>query len=338
LNFFEDNSNIINESESLYNELELSYINNNETGSSYINNELELTCVNNEFESTQTDLESNSELEEILENDNDFIEYFSDNSGNIKILIFVIIIIIIFYIYYLNYIEPELELNDSMRKALQLLELKARKGTLTNQMYQEILEIFNYENVTLYSAKKFLENTVNLGATFVDICVDSCCAFTGQYKELLHCPICNKPRYLKQKARKKATYFSLEDRFKIQFQDQERVKKLLYRSLYQSNEGIYNDIFDGILYKTLCQDGFFSNPYDICLIGSTDGYQIFRQKRNDCWVFLYINANLPPDERVKKENLLIAGVIPGPNSPKKMDTFLQPLVDELKKLERKYLF
>jgi hypothetical protein len=299
-----------------------------------IHNEPE--SILNESESIQTDSESNSELEEILENDNNFIEYFSDYSGNLKILIFVIIII--FYIYYLNYIEPEFEeLNDTMKKALRLLELKAKKGTLTNQIYQEILEIFNCEDITLYSVKKFLKNMVNLGVTFVDMCVDSCCAFTGQYEELLHCPVCNKSRYLKQKTRKKATYFSLEDRFRIQFQDQERVKKLLYRSLYQSNEGFYNDIFDGILYKTLCQEGFFSNPYDICLIGSTDGYQIFRQKRNDCWVFLYINANLPPNKRVKKENLLIAGIIPGPHSPKKMDTFLRPLVDELKKLECKYL-
>ena len=289
----------------------------------------------NESESIQTDLESNSELEEILKNDNNFIEYFSDYSGNLKILIFVIIII--FYIYYLNYVEPEFEeLNDTMKKALRLLELKAKKGILTNQIYQEILEIFNCEDITLYSVKKFLKNMVNLGVTFVDMCVDSCCAFTGQYEELLHCPVCNKSRYLKQKTRKKATYFSLEDQFRIQFQDQERVKKLLYRSLYQSNEGFYNDIFDGILYKTLCQEGFFSNPYDICLIGSTDGYQIFWQKRNDCWVFLYINANLPPNEWVKKENLLIARIIPGPHSPKKMNTFFRPLVNELKKLECKY--
>jgi hypothetical protein len=230
-----------------------------------------------------------------------------------------------------------------MKKALKLLELKAQKGTLTNQTYQEILEIFNCENITLYSAKKFLAKKVPLKAIFIDMCIDSCCAFTGQYEQHLNCPVCNKLHYInqgsfKQKARKKATYFSLNDRFKIQFKDQNYVEKILYRSTYQSNGKYYNDIFDGLLYKDLCQEGFFSNPYDICLIGSTDGYQIFRQKRNDCWVFLYINANLPPNERVKKENLLIVGIIPGPNSPKKMDTFLRPLVDELKLLERMYLF
>jgi hypothetical protein len=91
------------------------------------------------------------------------------------------------------------------------------------------------------------------------------------------------------------------------------------------------------LYKNLCQEGFFSNPYDLCLIGSTDSYQIFQQKRDNCWVFLYINANLSPNERVKKENLLIAGIIPGPNSPKDMNSFLLPLVNELKELERMYI-
>ena len=80
-----------------------------------IHNEPE--SILNESESIQTDSESNLELEEILENDNNFIEYFSDYSGNLKILIFVIIII--FYIYYLNYVEPEFEeLNDTMKKAL----------------------------------------------------------------------------------------------------------------------------------------------------------------------------------------------------------------------------
>ncbi|RIB28174.1 hypothetical protein C2G38_2158604 [Gigaspora rosea] len=52
-----------------------------------------------------------SELEEVLENDNDFIVFFSDNSKA----------------------ETEL-LNDSMKKDLKLLELKAQKGTLTNQI------------------------------------------------------------------------------------------------------------------------------------------------------------------------------------------------------------
>ena len=49
--------------------------------------ESELSYLNNEFESLLSDNKSNSELKEILENDNDFIECFLDNSGNTQILL-----------------------------------------------------------------------------------------------------------------------------------------------------------------------------------------------------------------------------------------------------------
>ncbi|CAG8776439.1 7620_t:CDS:1, partial [Dentiscutata erythropus] len=49
------------------------------------NNEPELSSdtKSNSEELLSSDIESNSELEEILENNNDFIEYFSNNSDNI---------------------------------------------------------------------------------------------------------------------------------------------------------------------------------------------------------------------------------------------------------------
>jgi hypothetical protein len=50
---------------------------------------------------------------------------------------------------------------------------------------------------------------------------------------------------------------------------------------------------------------------------------------------MFINANLPPFERVKKENLLISMIIPGPKQPKNFNSFLKPIVDELKLLEGK---
>jgi hypothetical protein len=48
-----------------------------------------------------------------------------------------------------------------------------------------------------------------------------------------------------------------------------------------------------------------------------------------------INNNLDPSIRVKKENLLIPFLIPGPNQPKEFNTFLRPFIDEMKELERK---
>ncbi|GET62641.1 hypothetical protein GLOIN_2v1644898 [Rhizophagus irregularis DAOM 181602=DAOM 197198] len=78
-------------------------------------------------------------------------------------------------------------------------------------------------------------------------------------------------------------------------------------SNYSQNKGeeeIYADIFDGLLYKDLLQRGFFKDERDIALSGTCDGYQIFEQRTDDCWVILLINNNLHPSIRVKKENLL----------------------------------
>ena len=50
---------------------------------------------------------------------------------------------------------------------------------------------------------------------------------------------------------------------------------------------------------------------------------------------MFINANLSPDIRVKKENLLISAIIPGPEL-KDFNSFLRPIIDELKILQGKF--
>ena len=46
---------------------------------------------------------------------------------------------------------------------------------------------------------------------------------------------------------------------------------------YNTN-GIIGDVFDGIQYKQLVQKGYFQNNHDVALLGSIDGYQVFKQK------------------------------------------------------------
>ena len=54
-------------------------------------------------------------------------------------------------------------------------------------------------------------------------------------------------------------------------------------------------------------------------------------------IMMFINANLSPDIRVKKENLLVSAVIPGPNQPQDFNSFLRPIIDELKLLQGKLI-
>ncbi|KAL1914100.1 uncharacterized protein VTP21DRAFT_1503 [Calcarisporiella thermophila] len=135
-----------------------------------------------------------------------------------------------------------------------------------------------------------------------------------------------------------------EERLRLQYQNSARSEELRYRARYieHSNSDVssqaspeykFGDIFDGRRYKELVQAGFFSDPRDLAFSGSTDGFQIFRQKTYECWPVILINHNLPPKDRVKKRNLLISTLIPGPKQPKDLNSFLAPLVNELKLLE-----
>lgn len=231
--------------------------------------------------------------------------------------------------------------------ALRLLDLKC-KHNFTNNAFTDILNLIEGENnsdkeTTLYLAKAKLNELVDIKLNHVDMCKNSCCAYTGIYIDDLACRFCGLERYIisndskkAQKSQKTAIYIPLLDRFCIQYADSERSLKLRYRSQREECSDGYSDIFDGDIYKELVEEGFFTDKRDIALIGSTDGYQIFRQKTDDCWIVMFINTNLSPDIRVKKENLLISAIIPGPNQPKDFNSFLQPIIDELKLLQGKF--
>ncbi|QRV84668.1 Transposase family tnp2 [Ceratobasidium sp. AG-Ba] len=79
---------------------------------------------------------------------------------------------------------------------------------------------------------------------------------------------------------------------------------------------------------------YFSSPTDIALGLSTDGFGPFKSRKQTCWPLLAFNYNLPPSIRHRLKNLLCLGIIPGPNSPKELDTFLAPFIQELEELAR----
>ncbi len=123
-------------------------------------------------------------------------------------------------------------------------------------------------------------------------------------------------------------------------------KEMCYRSQYEDKhqEGMMQDVFDGELYKSLLKKLItvadkklpfyhFSDPRDIALGFSTDGVAIFKKRSKTCWPLLLFNYNLPPETRFHKDNIIPAGIIPGPKKPTEMDSFLHPLIQELVQLE-----
>ncbi|CAG8523147.1 33902_t:CDS:2 [Gigaspora margarita] len=226
------------------------------------------------------------------------------------------------------------------------LQLLNSSSTVFNLSKKNELELDSYEeNINEQSSIIAISNDLENNESEYELeNLDSELEEESNYSENessdIVCSNCGEPRYISsKKARKSAAYFSVIDSLQIQYKDPLRAKVLCYRNEYTSREEYlsensqFGDIFDANQYKSSVKSGLFLDPCDVALTASTDGYQLFKKKQNDCWVILLLNANLLLFLRVKKENLMIVAIIPGPKSPKNFNSFLQPLIEELKCLE-----
>ncbi|QRV74283.1 Transposase family tnp2 [Ceratobasidium sp. AG-Ba] len=183
----------------------------------------------------------------------------------------------------------------------------------------------------------------------IECCVNSCLAFTGSNDALDACPHCFQSRYKINPATGAAVpcrtfqYLPLIPRLVQMYRDPRTAHTLGYRVRRQSSPNNYADIFDGAHYKALkqrrvmtehkrFQHRYFSSDTDIALGLATDGFGPFKTRKQSCWPLLVFNYNLPPSIRYHLDNMLCLGVIPGPNEPKELDSFLHPLVRELDEL------
>ena len=75
---------------------------------------------------------------------------------------------------------------------------------------------------------------------------------------------------------------------------------------------------------------FLSEPHNLGLMLNIDWFQPFTHTQYSVGVMYLVILNLPRSIRFKSENIIIAGVIPGPKEPSKhINSYLYPLVDDL---------
>jgi hypothetical protein len=97
------------------------------------------------------------------------------------------------------------------------------------------------------------------------------------------------------------------------------------------------NIFDGLHYCSLLEEhvvvgdqilthNYFSDSHDIALGFATDGFAPFKKRKHTIWILLIFNYNLPPDQHFQKDNILCAGIIPGPKKPLDTGSFIYPLM------------
>lgn len=180
------------------------------------------------------------------------------------------------------------------------------------------------------------------------MCIKSCIAYTGPFKDLDTCHICNEPRYDSSKCpRQVFNTIPIGPQLQALKRDKERAMALQYRVLHtaailaelEENDNFpkkYTDFFDGSQYMDAVENGSIKED-DMVLMLSLDGAQLFMSKQSDCWICIWVVFDHSPNVRYKKPFVLPAFVIPGPNPPRIMDSFLYRSLQHLAALQKEGL-
>ena len=252
-------------------------------------------------------------------------------------------------------------LPDDPTLRLSLLNFISLIGS-SHETYEDIRRNFqacypDTETFSYYQAERRARNLSGVVTWEHHMCIKSCVGFTGPYAELEHCPDCGEARYKakdleesggeRKVPRQVFTTFPIGPQLQARWKHPQTAKDMFYR--WQKTEelrqeqaapgeppGLYDDIFCGDAYRNLVDDGLVTE-YDSVLMLSIDGAQLYHSKQSDCWIYIWIVVDLAPDKRYKIRNILPGGVIPGPERPGNLDSFLFPGMAHVSALQREGL-
>jgi len=101
----------------------------------------------------------------------------------------------------------------------------------------------------------------------------------------------------------------------------------------KKRENNVEDIYDGLLYKKLSNEGILSSPDNVSFLMNTDGVPVFKSSKVSIWPLYLVINELPYSRRMAKENMIFAGLWFGEKKPA-MWTFLKPHTHSFASLER----
>ncbi|EIW62750.1 uncharacterized protein TRAVEDRAFT_34095 [Trametes versicolor FP-101664 SS1] len=195
--------------------------------------------------------------------------------------------------------------------------------------------------LSLYKVKKEIEKMSGVVGQIDEMCINSCIGFTGPFAAHNHCHKCGQPRYcpVKLAAGKKvpwqkfvtmlpgpqvqAVYRSEEGTDDLGWFHKAVCEIIASTPLGAPSLSKYYDLVSSTELLRLVADGTLG-PHDVILMHSIDGAQLYRNKKSDCWISLWVLVSISPDKRYKKVYILPGAIIPGPKHPEVLDSFLFP--------------
>jgi Transposase family tnp2 len=234
-----------------------------------------------------------------------------------------------------------------------LLNLQQRHGAsnlllddLFHTLHDRVLPPGNQLPSSWKEAKKVLKS-MGLKYQVIHACVDDCVLFRGEHESATRCPVCDKPRYREDTLTGKVPmkvmrYFPLIPRLRHQYRCAELAEYMVWHSQNRSNgsvdPGVMRMCVDSPVNKFVEErwPDFKLDPRHVRLGLAADGISPFalagKAQPYSVWPVVLTNYNIPPWMAMKKGHLLLSMIIPGPKQVKKIDVYLQPLLDELKQL------
>jgi hypothetical protein len=241
--------------------------------------------------------------------------------------------------------------NPSWRLGLDLyLSVSNVSQETYTSVRKAILRRYPDEDIPSYhQIKKYVAELSGVCSIEHDMCINSCIAYTGPFKELQSCPECGELRFdpFTKKARqqlhtiplgpqlqaiRRGAQSSLEANYRLAVT--EKIMKDL--DLHDGKIPLIKDFFFGQEYIDKVDEGFIKEN-DMVLMFSMDGAQLYSNKASDCWIYIWLLFDYLPGTRYRKKRVLIGGFIPGPNKPKHADSFTFPGLHHLAALQREGL-
>ncbi|XP_068503878.1 uncharacterized protein [Phaseolus vulgaris] len=202
-----------------------------------------------------------------------------------------------------------------------------------------------------YDAKR-LVSMLGLKAKRIDCCVKGCMLFyDNEYGKndgrLLQCKFCHHARYHDPKvgtSKRKPIplkimfYFPIIPRLQRLFASMQTSGQMTWHYDNRRPSGVLRHPSDGEAWKHFDQlhPKFAAEPRNIRLGLCSDGFNPYIQastKPYSCWPVIVTPYNLPPEMCMSRPYMFLSCLIPGPHNPKaRIDVYLQPLIDDLKKL------
>ncbi|KAF8986784.1 hypothetical protein BDQ17DRAFT_1436054 [Cyathus striatus] len=167
--------------------------------------------------------------------------------------------------------------------------------------------------LSFYQVKKLVTELTGISPLTHDMCINSCMGYTGPFALNTTCHYCSEECYCtnsngKQVAKKQFNTIPLAPQIQALWRTTDSAKNLCYQENYtnqvldelskssghRNNKSIFRDFFDGKDYLDTVLDKHIK-PGDMTLLLSIDGAQRYCNKVSECWIYIWVLLDNPPD-------------------------------------------